>query len=717
MSRPVVHRRRQARQEMSKPPVSGPAEKMPASADNRRVKPVWWHLLVLAFVTFMVYTPALHNDFTNWDDKSYVQNNPLLRDLSFSTVKEIFFSKDLHKRYWMGNYHPLTMLSLNLTYHLYNKDGEPVAWIFILTNILLHILNTLLAYLIVLRLGKRQWLALVAALFFAVHTLHVESVAWISERKDVLYTFFFFWALLEYLNYVETRRFWHYLVSFFLFFLSLLSKGQAVSLAVTLFLVDWFYRRNLFSVRVLTEKLPFLALALVFGLIAIEAQKYSLALYEKSPYALYQRIGIAAYGFAMYLLKLVAPLHLSALYPYPDIINKTVPWYYYAMIIPDLLVVSLFFVWVKKRRFLPAFGLAFFVINIFLLLQLIPVGSAVYADRYSYVPSLGVFIIFAYYLEKIPNRTLAGFITAAYVIFLSYLTFERTGVWRNSLTLWSDTVRKSPKAVVAWNNFGTALTNKAEKFKNQARLDLAKVYYKEAAEKYERAIAGKPDYANAFYNLSSAQYELFLITQDSSLLYKALDNVNKAIAIKLDFTDAYLQRGIIYDLTGQEEKAFMDYKRVLELEPHNARALANIGTYYGKRGSLDTAISYFKKAIKYDPQLYAAYANIGLAFMHLNKLDSAVFYFKKAIEKQPDAISYYNLSLVYRRQGDLKNAIKTMQKALELSPNDPVMLYTMGNLYLESSDRDNACKFYQAAAQKNYVLAKKALNLYCKNKN
>ncbi len=711
MADQIVHRRRRTikQQTISSPP------KQTIRSNSQPVRINFLHLLVILSITFVVYAPALQNDFTNWDDQAYVLHNPMIKQLSWHTVKEIFASHDLHKRYWMGNYHPLTMLSLNLTYqYAHQSDGKPIAYLFILTNILIHLLNTLLVYIFVLKLAKSEKLAFVVALLFGIHTLHVESVAWIAERKDVLYSLFFIWSLIEYINFVDTRKWSHYFWSFVLFTLSLLSKGQAVSLAVTIVLIDIFRQRKWLSFKVLLEKVPYFILSLIFGLIAIEAQKYSMAIVDTGFYPLYKRIGIAGYGLLMYMLKLILPVHLSALYPYPDIIHKTIPAYYYFAAIFDFLTLGLFFIWLKKRQYLAAFGFAFFLVNIFLLLQLIPVGSAIYADRYSYIPSIGWFILIGYYLVKIRSKQLYYLSLAAYSVILGFLTFNRVQIWRNSLSLWQDTVKKSPKAVVAWNNLGSELSNQAAELKSQGKLNESKTLFLASIDKFSHAIQGKPDYANAFYNRAVAEYNLFLITQDSSYIYKALNDINNAIAIKIDFKDAFLQRGLLYDLLGKPENARFDYQRVLELDPKNARAYINLGTYYGQKGDYDKAIQYFKKALKFAPNLYASYSNIGLVYLNKNQLDSALYYFNKAKKLSPDATTYYNLAITYHRLKQLDRAITSIKKAVELSPNDPVILYTLASFLIEKNQVKTACKYFKLSAQKHYPLAQKALKFYCK---
>ena len=720
----IIHRsKKRSRKTISattNTPPQKPKQQEETIINRDKPKANYLHLAILAAITFLVFSPALHNDFTNWDDHPYVLNNPMLKTLDKATLKDIFFSDNPNRRYWMGNYHPLTMLSLNLTYQLYNDNGKPVARIFILINILLHVLNTILVYLVLLQLFRNRKLAFIAALLFGVHTLHVESVAWIAERKDVLYTFFYLWSLLFYVKYTDNKKASSYITAFILFVLSLLSKGQAVSLAITIILIDFVRGRKLNSKKVILEKIPFLVLALIFGLIAIEAQKHSSAIQEYNDYEFYKRIAVAGYGFVNYILKLILPVNLSALYPYPDIVYKTVPWYYWLYLIPSLAILYPLWKAYKKNDRIVLFSIAFFIINIFLLLQLIQVGGAMYADRYAYIPSIGFFTLVAYLWQKAEqkNKSIAIGLIALYIALLSAMTVDRIGVWRNSLSLWEDTVKKQPKSVVAWNNLGSEISNLAKKEKQNGNIEAFKKLSNKAIDDFTKAIEGKPDYSHAFYNRAVAKKELAEVTNDSTLWRESLKDLNSAISIELDFTEAFIQRGVVYEHYGQFAKAINDFNRVLELEPDNTKALINLGTIYGRQGKFEKAIEQFDRAIKIDPDLPEAYANKGLALYYMGKYTEAIDNFDKSldIDTLDNFSAYYNRALAHSALGQMQEAIEDMTKALRISPDNVDAHYLRGQYFLELNMTQQACADFEKAAKQGHQPSIAALKKYCKQK-
>ncbi|NJO90347.1 MAG: hypothetical protein HC831_16430, partial [Chloroflexia bacterium] len=232
------------------------------------------------------------------------------------------------------------------------------------TNILLHLINTLLVFWLTwLLIGKFE-ISVLTALLFGLGTTHVESVAWISERKDVLYALFFIASLISYVYYLKKKEFKYYIYALILFVLSLFSKGQAVSLAITLFIIDFLYERKLLNAKVMIEKAPFFILAAIFGMVAIKAQQAGNALHNSDSYEFYKRIGFAGYAFTQYLIKLTVPIGLSAIYPYPDIINKSIPGFYWLFMIPSLLVAYAFFYYLKRNK-LFAFCIGFLLLILF----------------------------------------------------------------------------------------------------------------------------------------------------------------------------------------------------------------------------------------------------------------------------------------------------------------------------------------------------------------
>lgn len=678
-------------------------------------------ILIFAFIvslaTFLVYIPTFKNSLTNWDDGKYTTENPLISPLNMQTVKEMFFSKTLYKRYWMGNYHPLTMLTLSINYALANKDadGNPDPFGFQLVNILLHVFNTLLVLLIIRELFKNDYIAFFTALLFGVHALHVESVAWVAERKDVLYTFFYLLAFYLYAKYAKDKRWIFYILSFFSFLMSLLSKGQATSLAVTIILADYIYKRKLLNVRVILEKIPFLILALIFGLIAIEAQKQGNALQVVNGNPLSQQIPVAMYGFTMYLLKLLLPLNLSAIYPYPDIINHTVPFYFWL----GSIVVAVFLFWIykayKAEKRDVVFGLMFFLLNIVLLLQLIPVGSAIYADRYSYIPSIGIHFLIAFFIYKYfeKNKTVMISIVAVYAAVLGVLTVNRIGDWKDSRTLWEDVTTKRPKSAVAWNNLGSEYNRISKDYFDKGDFKDFKIYKQKAIKCFDRAIKRKPDHKSAFYNRGFAKNELGKYEHDTAMVLSALKDMNYAITIDVSFKDAYMQRAAIYDWLGKYQQAIQDYNYAYSLDPNDPKLLINRGTTKGKMNNLQGAVDDFNKALQIDPNSAEAYSNRGLAYFYLNQYDKSLADYNRSISIKPDANSYYNRGLLFYNMKKYQKAIDDFNMAEKMNFKEPLLYFYRAICEHQVDLKQRACEDMKNAANGGISQANRFMSQYC----
>ncbi len=673
---------------------------------------IW--IAVLIVTSTIAYYPAFKNGITNWDDDSYITNNPTLKEISSKNIKQIF------SEYYMGNYHPLAMFSLSLDYQIGGEDeeGEINAWIYHFTNILMHIFNSLLVLWLVYLLFGSIDIAVAAALLFGVHTLHVESVAWISERKDVLYALFFIASLIAYIYYIKKGDVKFYVFSFVLFILSLLSKGQAVSLAVTLLAIDYLFGRKLLDAKVIAEKAPYFILAIIFGVVAIYAQKAGEALHDENSYEFYNRVGFAGYTFTQYILKLILPVNLAAIYPYPDIINKSMPAYYWLFLIPSSAVIYTFYYFVKKNSII-AFSIAFFTINIALLLQLIPVGSAIMADRYAYIPSIGFFIFVAWGLfsliDKYPKQAmvLKG-ILAAYIVLLAVLSIERSKIWADNISLWDDTIEKSPKAVVAWNNRGST--------KDRAK------DHKGAIEDFTRAILYKPDYKHAFYNRGTSRKDLGKEINDSTIIKLAIKDFEKAIKFDEFFVEAYHNRAMakenLADFTtdsiqrdGLLNSSLLDYNKTLDIDNNYENAIVNRGVVKGKLGLLDEAINDFNQAISRDPKNSSAYSNRGLAKDHAKDFEGAVADYNRAIEIDPEFVTaYLNRGIVYRKLKNINASIADFNKVISIDDKQASAYYFRGMALLNINKKNEGCRDFNMAKSLGHRYAQLAINEHCSHK-
>jgi tetratricopeptide (TPR) repeat protein len=517
-------------------------------------------LIGILLLTFIVYLPSLGNGFTNWDDDFYVTDNPLVArphvvDVLMTPVG--------------GNYHPLTVLSLALNYRISGYQPASYHWL----NLLLHLANTGLVFAFVWMFSRRRfWTATATSLFFGIHPMHVESVAWITERKDVLYALFYLLGLIAYLRYLERRRWTWFTACLAAFVLSLASKPAAVVFPLTLLALDYFFRRT-DRIRLVLEKLPFLALSIAAGLLTLKAQQASGGIAPVATWSLFERLLFASYGSLMYVLKLFVPVGLSAIYPYPNGSAGIGPEFYGALVVMLVAFPALLFVCRRLRPVL--FGWAFFFINILLVLQFFTVGKAVMAERYTYVPYIGLLLGLTWWLDERPRpgqagkpaRLVIGAVLIAMLPLSLYQTWTRCGVWKNSETLWTDAVRRFPnRTVVAYNNLGNALADQGR--------------FEEAISHYREAIRLKGDYAEPHYNLGNA-------LASEGRHDEAISHYRDALRLKPSYVEAHNNLGMALVHTGRFDEAIQQFRRALELDPHYADAEYNLTLVLQNSGRLN----------------------------------------------------------------------------------------------------------------------------------
>ncbi len=681
---------------------------------SRKTLLLW--LTIISVFTIVAYYPSFDNEITNWDDDRYITENPYLKDFTAQNIKDIF-----NKKSYMGNYHPLAMLSLTIDYQLGGMDenGEIDPFIYHFTNIILHLLVTLLVFWFVWLLFNNFNIAVIAGLLFGVHTLHVESVAWVSERKDVLYALFFVASLINYVKYIKNYKKKYFIYSILFFVLSLLSKGQAVSLAVTLIAVDFLKNRKLLDKRVIIEKIPFFLLSIGFGILAIQAQKEGNAIVSGEAYSMTQRIAFAGFAFMKYIIELVAPVELSAINPYPDIIHKTMPVYYWLFLIPTAAVMYGFYLALKKSRTV-TFAMAFFIINIFLLLQLIPVGSAIHADRYTYIPSIGFFILIGFAVnyiikQNIKLKTSLFAVIGIYTLILTVLTIGRCEAWADSMSLWDDTVKKSPKAVVARNNRGSLQDRMAKKAQDEMKFEQAIKLRRSAIIDFTEAIKGKPDYTHAYYNRGSSEHELGKQLKDTVLIQKAIEDFTKALQFDDKFAEAYHNRGNAKGELNMLEDAMSDFDMAIQLKQEDANFWVNRGVTKGKLGKLDEAIEDFNKAVEMEPYSESAYSNRGLAKAKNGDLEGALKDYNTAIKLKPNFFTaYYNRGITKHQMGNSENAITDFSFVIKNNNKFFDAFYYRAVCYIALNKTDMACSDFNTAAQVGHQGAIRGINKYCK---
>lgn len=548
---------------------------------------LWLLIGVVLIVTFFCYKDILHGDFTNWDDNGYVSENLELRQFNTQRIVDIF------TQFRMGNFHPLVMLSYNVLFSLFQLNTLP----YHLFNVILHVLNTFLVFYFIFLLSGRTLLSgLIASLLFGIHPLHVESVAWISATKDMLYTLFYLAGLICYVRYKELQRAGYYYATIGLFLLSCLAKAMAVTFPIVLLLIDILRAKSFrLSRKELVEKIPHLVLAILFGIIALFAQESINAMGEVTTKTFWQNIFIAAHGVWFYIFKMVLPIHLSAFYPYPIFEGYWLPLKF--LISPFIVAFLVFLVyrsW-QKGYWIVVFGALFYFVNIAQVLQLLPVGSAIAADRYFYISSVGLFYIFGFLADKLWSRE--KWIFCFVVILLGgtliFLTTERTKVWQNSLNLWESVIDRYPNypgAAVAYNNIGMI-------YRRMGDYELAFRYT-------QKALEIDPQYGLACKNLGG----LYGKKGDMKNAEKFLE---EAVRYSPKDPGVYNNLGIVYALTGRQDRAYEAFNKVLTLNPDNAEAYYNLGNLSLSKGLIADAIQYYERSIQINHEAIEPLVGLG----------------------------------------------------------------------------------------------------------
>lgn len=578
-------------------------KKSPIANDKRRV---FLSCAIIVAVTAIVFLPSLRNGFTNWDDGEYIVHNLDIKGFSVHNLKQIFSSS------YVNHYLPITMLTYMTEYQFFELN--PVVFHF--TSLFLHIMNCLLVFALIYSLSGKHLISLFVALLFAINPLRVESVVWIAERKDVLSSFFTLLSLLSYIWFIKKgdRKFYFSCIILFLF--SLLSKPMAVSQPFVMLLIYYLINGRL-NKKTIIETIPFIIIAMIFAVIALITQKVFGPFGDSVPLSILQRICVPFYGMIFYLIKSILPFHLCSFYPFPA---KSDTILNFMLIASPFLVFGIaaaayhFHAYSRKV----VFGLLFFVITILPVLQIVVTGNVIVAERYTYMPMLGIYFIFAHFISQIisekfnqnkiaKNILIAGISMVLFVF--CYITHERCGIWKDNLSLWNDVISKYP-VDAAYYFRGLGYTEQAN--------------YPRAIDDFNQAIEKNPKYALAFDARGTA---LFNIGQYD----KALDDYSEAIRIIPRNAISYGNRGAVYSQKGDFENAIADYSEAIKIYPKGAfSSYCNRGMAYGNKGDHDRAIDDFTQAIKLNPQFMKVYYYRGLAYKFKGDISHALEDINKA---------------------------------------------------------------------------------------
>src|SRR6187402_313784 len=589
-----------------------------------------WHLPFILILTAIVYLPTLNAGFVNWDDPDYIYNNYVIKDLSHVTD---FFTVPIQ-----GNYHPLTMLSLALNYAVSGYD----AWSYHLLNLVLHLVNCLLVYRLALLLSRNNSLiAFVTSLLFGIHPMHVESVAWVSERKDVLYTLFFLLGHITFTKFIDTGKKKEYWMTLLFLVLSLLSKPAAVIFPVSLFCIDILRNRAL-SFKLIAEKIPFFIPALLMGLLTINAQK-EIGATGEDYFGLASNILFGFYGIMVYFLKLILPIGQSAFYPFPPLNEKLAVVYYVAPLFTLLLALITYFSWKKHKAII--FGVSFYIINLLLVLQVFSVGSAIIAERYTYVPYIGIFYIAGYLLNILVKENIKkGYQVAIPVgLIFSVLSYLQVQNWKDGASLWDNVINNQPSSR-AYNSRGNLFRDEK-------------------------------------------QYE------------KAIEYYTKAIQVNKIDHESFNNRANVYLDLNKLDSAYIDYKNALAIKPGYNVTYDNLGAMFAKKNMFDSALYYLNKAIQLNPDYKPPYNNRAVCYINMQRFDDAIKDWEVLLRFEPGNPDIMNtIGLCYRMLGKNNEALSYIDSALTITVKGPFLLnrsltyYNLGNIEMARKDALEAKK-------------------------
>ncbi|MGD0077922.1 MAG: tetratricopeptide repeat protein [Sedimentisphaerales bacterium] len=631
----------------------------------------------LVIITLAVYWPVRNYEFVRYDDDAYVTKNSNVQSgLSLQNVEWAFTTGHA------SNWHPLTWLSLMLDCQLFGVKPGPMH----LVNVAFHIANTLLLFIVFNRMTKRLWPSAFIAALFALHPLHIESVAWVAERKDVLSTLFWFLTMLAYVRYVERPSAGRYIITLITFALGLMSKPMLVTLPFVLMLLDYWPLNRLssrFSVlNSFSEKLPFIFLSAASSVITFIVQQKGGAM-SAIPFG--ERIANVFCSYLEYIGKLFVPTHLAVLYPHPEGYIPLTKVIIFALI---LILLSVFLLYYGRQYRYLAFGWLWYLGTLVPVISIVQVGVQGMADRYTYVPFIGIFIIIAFgaadLSPKIPFRkfTLPALVAVSLIACI-IATSIQLKYWKNSILLFEHTLSVIESDNVAQNDYAGALI-KTGRLEEAARLLTGKI----------ESIPNSPEIHNNFGNafrdvgkIDEAIVQYLIALRLSPRFHDARYNLALALAVKGDYDGAIqqyknylgpnanvaelyqdlarllIEKGKTSDAAGQLQKA-------LAVKPDSVEILAGLGYTLAQSGKPAQAVEYYYKALHLDPNNILVHGRLALALGTIGKTDEAIEQCRIVLSADPNDVEMHNnLGILLRARGQLNEAAESFKKALQIDPN------------------------------------------------
>jgi len=613
------------------------------------------HIICAGLVTacIAIYGQGIAHDFVTWDDGLYVTNNPHVQNgltgpgliWAFTTTKA-------------SNWHPLTWLSHMLDCQIYglHPGGHH------LTNLLFHATNTILLFLILAQMTNRPWPSLATAALFAVHPLHVESVAWVSERKDLLSTFCCLLAIGAYTQYVKKPTIVRYTALTILYALALMAKPMAVTFPFVLLLLDYWPLRRMTTSgtlpitrlgRLVAEKTPLFIVSFAICIVTYAVQKHSGSIITGETIPLRARLSNAPIAYIFYLAKMFFPKNLAVYYPHPLEVR---PLGQVIGALALLFLVTALVLYTRKKQPYLLIGWLWYLGALIPVIQIIQVGRAAYADRYTYIPLIGIFIMISFLmadLAKTNTKRRKTIITAAACALLALTTAAaiQTHYWRDSLTLFTHAIKVAPQDPVAHTNLGLALANTG--------------HTQEAIEHYNTALQIEPAYTIARNNLG-------ILLENQGRYNEALEAYRETLRYDPHYLDAHNNLGAALLSRGHIEEAYQHFTQALQTEPENIQVQNNLAKLYFLQGKYEETIRICLSILELTPRNPDLHIDLGAALANTGQLDQAIAHLTQATQLDPtETKAYFNLGRIFLHQKKYNQAATQFEKVLQLNPQYP----------------------------------------------
>ena len=616
------------------------------------INPVLLISALLIVVVFAAYSPVKNNDFINFDDSEYVYANPHVNTgLTRDNILWAF------SHFYAANWHPITWISHMVDCSLYGLRAGGHH----LTSLYLHLANAVLLLLILKAMTGALWRPALVAALFALHPLHVESVAWIAERKDLLSTFFMLCAMWSYIRYCRKGSVHGYAGALICFALGLMCKPMIVTLPCILLLLDYWPSGRISRVRggradndsisvgkAILEKAPFLALSVIASIVTYLAQRGAEAV---AAYPLSARLSNVAFAYVKYLIKTAWPGNLAFYYPFSANIPPD------KVIIPIIVLVAISAVAVYYRKRAPwlLMGWLWYLGMLVPVIGIIQVGAQSMADRYTYLPLVGIFIIISWGLEsiraKFPSGIAAGIIISGIAFSLAACTMatrKQVGYWKNNYTLYYHAIAATGLNHLAHNNLGSA-------FMSDNKPDSALYHFKKSIEIF-------PEYALGNYTTGLALGTLGRYDE-------AVPYFKNAIRIDSSYAIPHQGLGEAYEFLDQDSLALYHYRMAIRLNPDFGAPYYRIGAMLFSRGAIDSASIYLQRALALNPGISDAHYILGVCFMKKGLVSRATYHFDSALKLEPKSWELYN-NIGYELfcNGMMSQALRCYTGAINLSP-------------------------------------------------